>query len=60
MKPTDYDMVKLAFDSVDLVILRSLVQQGMKRRSDAECQRLNLLTRARDLLSEFYLVQGKA
>ena len=58
MKPTDDDMVKLAFDSVDLVILRSLVQQATKRRSDAECQRLDLLTRARDLLAEFYLVQG--
>ena len=60
MKPTDYHIVKLAFDSVDLVILRSLVEQGMKRRSDAECQRLDLLTRARDLLAEFYLVLGKA
>ena len=29
----------------------------LKRRSDAECQRLDLLTRARDLLAEFYLVQ---
>lgn len=58
MKPTDDDMVKLAFDSVDLVILRSLVQQATKRRSDAECHRLDLLTRARDLLAEFYLVQG--
>ena len=58
MKPTDYDMVKLAFDSVDLVILRSLVRQEMKPRSGAECQRLDLLTRARDLLAEFYLVQS--
>jgi hypothetical protein len=58
MKPTDYDMVKLALNSVDLVILRSLVQQAMKRRPDAERQRLDLLTRARDLLAEFYLVQG--
>ena len=32
MKPTDYDMVKLALNSVDLVILRSLVQQAMKPR----------------------------
>ena len=58
MKPTDYDMVKLALNSVDLVILRSLVQQAMKRRPDADCQRLDLLTRARELLAEFYLVQG--
>lgn len=50
MKPTDYDMVKLALNSVDLVILRSLVQQAMKRRPDADWQRLDLLTRARDLL----------
>ena len=46
MKPTDYDMVKLALSSVDLVILRSLVQQAMKRRPDANRQRLDLLTRA--------------
>ena len=58
MKPTDYDMVKLALNSVDLVILRSRVQQAMKRRPDADWQRLDLLTRARDLLAEFYLVQG--
>jgi hypothetical protein len=58
MKPTDYDMVKLALNSVDLVILRSLVQQAMKRRPDADGQRLDLLTRARDLLAEFYLVQS--
>ena len=58
MKPTDYDMVKLALNSVDLVILRSRVQQAMKRRPDADGQRLDLLTRARDLLAEFYLVQG--
>jgi hypothetical protein len=57
MKSTDYDMVKLALNSVDLVILRSLVQQAMKRRPDADWQRLDLLTRARDLLAEFYLVQ---
>jgi len=57
MKPTDDAMVRLAFDSVDLVILRSLVQQAMKRRSDVECERLDLLTRARDLLAECYLVQ---
>ena len=54
MKPTDYDMVKLALNSVDLVILRSLVQQAMKRRPDAGWQQLDLLTRARDLLGEFY------
>ena len=42
----------------DLVILRSLVQQAMKRRPDADWQRLDLLTRARDLLAEFYLVQS--
>jgi hypothetical protein len=47
MKPTDYDMVKLALNSVDLVILRSLVQQAMKRRPDADWQRLDLLSRAR-------------
>ena len=58
MKPTDDDMVKLALNSVDLVILRSLVQQAMKRGPDAERQRLDLLTRARDLLAEFYFVQG--
>ena len=45
-------------NSVDLMILRSLVQQAMKRRPDADWQRLDLLTRARDLLAEFYLVQG--
>ena len=58
MKPTDYDMVKLALNSVDLVILRSLVQQAMKCRPDADGQQLDLLTRARDLLAEFHLVQG--
>ena len=58
MKPTDYDMITLALNSVDLVILRSLVQQAMKRRPDADRQRLDLLTRARDLLAEFHLVQG--
>ena len=58
MKPTDYDMVKLALNSVDLVILRSLVQQAMKRRPDADSQQLDLLTRARDLLAEFYQGNG--
>lgn len=58
MKPTDYDVIKLALNSVDLVILRSLVQQATKRRPDAEWQRLDLLTRARDLLAEFYFFQG--
>jgi hypothetical protein len=59
MKPTDYDMVKLALNSVDLVILRSLVEQAMKCGPDADRQqRLDLLIRARDLLAEFYLVQG--
>ena len=58
MKPTDYDMVKLALSSVDLVILRSLVQQAMKQRPDDECRRLDLLTRARDLLAEFHLIQS--
>lgn len=53
MKPTDDDIVKLALNSVDLVILRSLVQQAMKCRPDADWQRLDLLTRARDLLAEF-------
>lgn len=51
----DYDMVKPALNSVDLVILRSLVQQAMKRRPDADWQRLDLLTRGRDLLAEFYV-----
>jgi hypothetical protein len=37
------------------VILRSLVQPAMKRRPDANWQRLDLLTRARDLLVEFYM-----
>ena len=58
MKPTDYDMVKLALNSVDLVILRSLVQQAMKCMPDTDGQRLDLLTRARDLLAECYLVRG--
>ena len=34
------------------MILRSLVQQAMKRRPDADGQQLDLLTRARDLLAE--------
>jgi hypothetical protein len=54
MKPTDYAMVKLALNSVDLVILRSLVQRAMKRRPNADRQQLDLLTRARDLLAEFH------
>ena len=54
MKPTDDDMVKLALNSVDLVILRSLLQQAMKRGPDADSQQLDLLTRARDLLAEFH------
>ena len=59
MKPTDYDMVKLALNSVDLVILRSLVEQAMKCGPDADRQqRLDLLIRARDLLAEFCLVPG--
>jgi hypothetical protein len=58
MKPTDYDMVKLALNSVDLVILRSLAEQVMKRRPDTDWQRLDLLTRARDLLAEFYQGNG--
>lgn len=33
MKPTDDDMVKLALNSVDLVILRSLLQQAMKTQA---------------------------
>ena len=45
-------------NSVDLMILRSLVQQAMKRRPDADWQRLDLLTHARDLLAEIYLVQS--
>ena len=31
------------------------LQQAMKRRPDADWQRLDLLTRARDLLAEFYM-----
>ena len=58
MKPTDDDMVKLALNSVDLVILRSLAQQAMKRRPDADWQQLHLLTRARDLLAEFHQGNG--
>ena len=58
MKPTNYDMVKLALNSVDLVILRSLVQQAMKRGPDADWQQMDLLTRARDLLGEFYQGNG--
>jgi hypothetical protein len=58
MKPTDYDVIKLALNSVDLVILRSLVQQAMKCRPDADWQRLDLLNRARDLLAEFYQGNG--
>jgi hypothetical protein len=58
MKRTDYDMVKLALDSIDLVILRSQVRLAMKRRPDADWQRLDLLTRARDLLAEFYQGNG--
>ena len=58
MKPTDHDMVKLALSSVDLVILRSQVAQAMKRRAGDEFQRLDLLTCARDLLAEFYLIQS--
>ena len=58
MKPTDDDMVKLALNSVDLVILRSLAQQAMKRRPDADWQQLHLLTRARDLLVEFHQGNG--
>ena len=50
---------KLALNSVDLVILRSLVQQAMKRRPDADWQRLDLLTRARDLLVRIFLHGGK-
>ena len=58
MKPTDYDVVKLALISLDQVILRSLVQQTMQRTFDADWRRPDLLIRARDLLAEFYLIQG--
>jgi hypothetical protein len=62
MKPTDYDMGSGARHEAPIpyvmVILRSLVEQAMKRRPDAGWQRLDLLTRSRDLLAEFYLVQG--
>jgi hypothetical protein len=56
MKATDHDMVmvKLALDSIDLVIVRSLIQQTVQRRPDTDWQRPDLLTRARDLLAEFY------
>jgi hypothetical protein len=53
MKPTDYEMIKGALNSVDRVILRTLVEQAIKSRSDTNWQRLDLLTRARDLLAEF-------
>ena len=33
----------------------ALIQQAMKRRPDADWQRLDLLTRGRDLLAEFYM-----
>ena len=33
----------------------AVVQQAMKRRPDADWQRLDLLTRGRDLLAEFYM-----
>jgi hypothetical protein len=42
MKSTVYDMVKLGLKSVDLVVLHLLVQQTMKRRPDADWQRLDL------------------
>ena len=42
-------------NSVDLVILRSLVQQATKRRPDSDWQRLDLFARARALLAEFYM-----
>ncbi len=58
MKPTDYDVVKLALISLDQVILRSLVQQTMQRTPDVDWPRADLLIRARDLLAEFYLIQG--
>ena len=58
MKPTDYDVVKLALISLDQVILRSLVQQTMQRTPDVYWPRSDLLIRARDLLAEFYLIQG--
>jgi len=58
VKPTDDDMVKLALNSVDLVILRSLLRQAMKRGPDADSQQLDLLTRARDLLAEFHQGNG--
>jgi hypothetical protein len=58
MKPTDYDVVKLALISLDQVILRSLVQQTMQRTPDADWPRPDLLIRARDLLAEFSLIQS--
>jgi hypothetical protein len=55
---TDYDVVKLALTSLDQVILRSLLQQTIQYTPDADWSRPDLLIRARDLLAEFYLIQG--
>ena len=38
-----------------LAVEFAVVQQAMKRRPDADWQRLDLLTRDRDLLAEFYM-----
>jgi hypothetical protein len=48
----DTTMIKLAFESLDLVILRSLLDQAMTRKPRYDQPLMNLLTRARDLLAE--------
>jgi hypothetical protein len=49
---TDDNMIKLALDTVDLVILRWLVNQAMKRNVTVDPQQYERLTSARDLLAE--------
>ena len=48
----DTTMIKLALESLDLVILRSLLDQAMTREPRYDQSLMNLLTRARDLLAE--------
>ena len=48
----DTTIIKLALESLDLVILRSLLDQAMTREPRYDQSLMNLLTRARDLLSE--------
>jgi hypothetical protein len=52
MEKTENDsLIRLARDTVDLVILRRLVEQTEKRKpSPSTQQQLDRLTRARDLL----------